>query len=140
MIWCICSGRGRRRCPSTCACFGRSVPWTRGDGRRRLYRMNGQTLKPIYDWVKDFESTRSERFEALDVVVEELQPNDNGHGGLRHTVRMQMPDSLVLCQPVATLQVTGAVPDGAYWTPIGDVSSGTGNTIQPRTHWPRLTG
>lgn len=36
----------------------------RGDGRRRLYRLNGHALKPIYDWVKDFEGTWSERFEG----------------------------------------------------------------------------
>src|SRR5215213_8909058 len=42
-------------------------------GRQRLYRLNGQPLKPIHDWVKDFERTWSERFEALDVVLEELK-------------------------------------------------------------------
>ena len=25
----------------------------RGDGRRRMYRLNGQPLKPIHDWVKN---------------------------------------------------------------------------------------
>ena len=44
----------------------------RGEGRRRLYRLNGAALRPIHDWVKDFERTWSERFDQLDVVLEEL--------------------------------------------------------------------
>src|SRR5437868_10990771 len=40
----------------------------RGDGRQRLYRLNGSALKPIHDWVKHFERTWSERFDALDDV------------------------------------------------------------------------
>ena len=44
----------------------------REDGRRRLYRLNGQALKPIHDWVKDYERSWAERFERLDVVLEEL--------------------------------------------------------------------
>jgi DNA-binding transcriptional ArsR family regulator len=45
----------------------------REDGRRRLYRMNGRALKPIHDWVKAYERTWSERFEELDVVLDELK-------------------------------------------------------------------
>ena len=45
----------------------------RGDGRRRLYRLNGRALKPIHDWVKEYERSWSERFEQLDVVLEELK-------------------------------------------------------------------
>ena len=44
----------------------------RDEGRRRLYRLNGQPLKPIHDWVKEFERAWNERFEALDDVLEEL--------------------------------------------------------------------
>src|SRR5918912_1922780 len=44
----------------------------RGDGRQRLYRLNGPALKPIHDWVKNYESTWSERFGRLDLVLEEL--------------------------------------------------------------------
>src|SRR5918994_4961924 len=43
----------------------------REEGRQRLYRMNGQALKPIHDWGKDYERTWSERFDQLDVVLEE---------------------------------------------------------------------
>jgi DNA-binding transcriptional ArsR family regulator len=44
----------------------------RDEGRQRLYRLNGQALKPIHDWVKNYERTWSERFDALDIVLEEL--------------------------------------------------------------------
>jgi DNA-binding transcriptional ArsR family regulator len=48
----------------------------RDEGRLRLYRLNGIALKPIYDWVKDFEHLWSERFARMDIVLAELQqPN-----------------------------------------------------------------
>jgi DNA-binding transcriptional ArsR family regulator len=53
----------------------------RGDGRRRLYRLNGRALKPVHDWVKDYERTWAERFERLDDVVEELKDKEAGDGG-----------------------------------------------------------
>ena len=45
----------------------------REDGRRRLYRLNGSALKPIHDWVRPYETMWTERFEQLDVVLEELK-------------------------------------------------------------------
>jgi DNA-binding transcriptional ArsR family regulator len=45
----------------------------RDEGRLRLYRLNGIALKPIYDWVKDFEHLWSERFTRMDIVLAELQ-------------------------------------------------------------------
>jgi DNA-binding transcriptional ArsR family regulator len=45
----------------------------RDEGRQRLYRLNGIALKPIFDWVKDFELLWSERFARLDDVLAELQ-------------------------------------------------------------------
>ena len=53
----------------------------RGDGRQRLYRLNGHALKPIHDWVKQYEDSWSERFERLDVVLEELKQNQEGDDG-----------------------------------------------------------
>jgi DNA-binding transcriptional ArsR family regulator len=50
----------------------------RGDGRRRLYRLNGPALRPIHDWVKAYEQTWSERFDRLDVVLEELKQKEEG--------------------------------------------------------------
>ena len=55
----------------------------RGDGRRRLYRLNGQALKPIHDWVRAYERTWSERFDQLDVVLDELKEKEEGHDGDR---------------------------------------------------------
>ena len=45
----------------------------RDSGRQRLYRLNGHALKPIHDWVKTYERTWDERFEALDDVLEDLK-------------------------------------------------------------------
>jgi DNA-binding transcriptional ArsR family regulator len=53
----------------------------RGEGRQRLYSLNGVALKPIHDWVKDYERTWSERFDQLDVVLEELKQKGEGDGG-----------------------------------------------------------
>jgi DNA-binding transcriptional ArsR family regulator len=50
-------------------------------GRQRLYRLNGAALKPIHDWVKEYESTWSERFERLDAVLEELKDDEGGDRG-----------------------------------------------------------
>jgi DNA-binding transcriptional ArsR family regulator len=52
----------------------------RGVGRRRLYRLNGRALKPIHDWVKGYERSWSDRFDALDVVLEELEQKEEGDG------------------------------------------------------------
>jgi DNA-binding transcriptional ArsR family regulator len=52
----------------------------REDGRRRLYRLNGHALKPIHDWVKSYEQSWTERFEQLDVVLEELKTKEEGDG------------------------------------------------------------
>ena len=45
----------------------------RDEGRQRLYRLNGQALKPIHDWVKNYERTWAERFDELDAVLEDLK-------------------------------------------------------------------
>jgi len=52
----------------------------REDGRRRLYRLNGQALKPIHDWVKSYERSWEERFDQLDVVLEDLEQKEQGDG------------------------------------------------------------
>jgi DNA-binding transcriptional ArsR family regulator len=45
----------------------------RDDGRQRTYRLNGRSLKPIHDWVKNYERLWNERFDAMDEVLEELK-------------------------------------------------------------------
>ncbi len=52
----------------------------REQGRQRLYRLNGHALKPIHDWVKTYECSWSERFERLDVVLEDLKQKEEGDG------------------------------------------------------------
>ena len=41
----------------------------RDEGRQRMYRLNGYALKPIYDWVKDYELSWTQRFDRLDAVL-----------------------------------------------------------------------
>ena len=48
-----------------------------------MYRLNGRPLKPIYDWVKNYERTWNERFEALDELLEELKDKEEGNDGSR---------------------------------------------------------
>jgi len=55
----------------------------RGAGRQRLYRLNGRALKPIHDWVREYEQTWSDRFELMDDVLEELKAKEEDHGGDR---------------------------------------------------------
>jgi DNA-binding transcriptional ArsR family regulator len=51
-------------------------------GRQRLYRVNGDALKPIHDWVKHYERAWTERFDRLDLVLAELTPEEEeGDGG-----------------------------------------------------------
>ena len=52
----------------------------RDQGRQRLYRLNGHALKPIHDWVKNYERTWAERFDRLDVVLEKLKEKEKGEG------------------------------------------------------------
>jgi DNA-binding transcriptional ArsR family regulator len=54
----------------------------RADGRRHVYRLNGEALKPIHDWVKTYEEAWSERFDELDAVLDELKKEEgDGRGG-----------------------------------------------------------
>ena len=48
----------------------------RASGRRRVYHLNGHALKPIHDWVKEYEETWSDRFDALDEVLADLRQEE----------------------------------------------------------------
>lgn len=50
----------------------------RTDGRLRLYRLNGHALKPIHDWVKNYERSWSDRLDQLDLVLEDLKLKEEG--------------------------------------------------------------
>lgn len=47
-------------------------------GRQRLYRLNGDALKPIHDWVSNYERLWADRFDELDVVLEDLKAKEQG--------------------------------------------------------------
>jgi DNA-binding transcriptional ArsR family regulator len=53
----------------------------RDQGRQRLYRLNGQALKPMHDWISNYERLWSDRFEQLDVVLEDLKRKEQGDDG-----------------------------------------------------------
>jgi DNA-binding transcriptional ArsR family regulator len=48
----------------------------RGAGRQHMYRVNGRPLRPIHDWVRNYEESWSQRFDRLDVVLEELKEKE----------------------------------------------------------------
>ena len=52
----------------------------REDGRQRLYRLNGNALKPIHDWVKNYERLWTERFDQMDALLEELKKEEDDGG------------------------------------------------------------
>jgi DNA-binding transcriptional ArsR family regulator len=45
-------------------------------GRQRLYQVNAERLKPIYDWVAPFERYWSERYDRLDEVLKDLESKE----------------------------------------------------------------
>jgi DNA-binding transcriptional ArsR family regulator len=53
----------------------------RDQGRQRLYRLNGPALKPMHDWVSNYERLWSDRFDQLDVVLEDLKRKEQGDDG-----------------------------------------------------------
>ena len=53
----------------------------RDAGRQRLYRLNGQPLRPIHDWVKNYERSWSEAFDRMDDLLEELKSKELEHDG-----------------------------------------------------------
>jgi DNA-binding transcriptional ArsR family regulator len=53
----------------------------RDHGRQRLYRLNGRALKPIHDWVSNYERTWAERFDQLDAVLEDLKQEEEEQNG-----------------------------------------------------------
>ena len=45
-------------------------------GRQRLYRVNAERLKPIYEWVAPFERYWNERYDRLDEILEDLKSKE----------------------------------------------------------------
>jgi DNA-binding transcriptional ArsR family regulator len=44
----------------------------RDDGRRRMYRINAEPLKPLHDWLARYERVWNERFDLMDTVLDDL--------------------------------------------------------------------
>ena len=53
----------------------------RDRGRQRMYRLNGRPLKPIHEWVKRYERSWNERFDALDELLEDLKGKEEDDDG-----------------------------------------------------------
>jgi DNA-binding transcriptional ArsR family regulator len=45
-------------------------------GRQRMYRVNAERLRPIYDWVTPYERLWNEKLDRLDQVLHELQKKE----------------------------------------------------------------
>lgn len=48
------------------------------DGRRRLYRLQAAHLRPMHDWLTQYERMWSDRFDRLDDYLRELQQKESG--------------------------------------------------------------
>ena len=48
-------------------------------GRQRMYRVNAERLRPIFDWVMPFEQFWNDRFDRLDKVLQEIQKKEKSH-------------------------------------------------------------
>ncbi len=48
-------------------------------GRQRMYRVNAEQLKPIYDWVTPYEQLWNARLDRLDKVLQEIQKKEKKH-------------------------------------------------------------
>ena len=65
----------------------------RDEGRQRMYRLDGRALKPIHDWVRDYEQSWSQRFDRLDVVLEELKNGRSKEMEARRAARTRDGDA-----------------------------------------------
>jgi DNA-binding transcriptional ArsR family regulator len=49
----------------------------RADGRRRLYRLDADHLRPLHDWLQKYAREWSRRLDRLDDYVSDLQRKDD---------------------------------------------------------------
>jgi len=45
----------------------------RADGRRRLYRLDHEHLRPLHDWLEKYEQSWNGRFDRMDDYLSDLQ-------------------------------------------------------------------
>ena len=48
-------------------------------GRQRMYQVNAEKLRPIFEWVTPFEKFWNERFDRLDKILEEIQEKEKNN-------------------------------------------------------------
>src|SRR5580693_1865240 len=48
----------------------------RAEGRRRLYRLEPEHLRPLRDWLARYEQAWNERMDRMDVYLQELQQQE----------------------------------------------------------------
>ena len=53
----------------------------RDDGRRRLYQLNREALRPISDWLGNVEALWADRLDRLESMVAELTIEEGRNGG-----------------------------------------------------------
>ena len=51
----------------------------RKEGRKRVYRVNAEQLKPIQIWIAQFEKYWQTQFDQLDSYLNQLQQNEDNH-------------------------------------------------------------
>ena len=52
----------------------------REQGRQRLYRLVPRALKPVHDWIRDYERLWEERFAELDAVLDDIKAKGEDDG------------------------------------------------------------
>ena len=52
----------------------------RADGRRRLYRLDPEHLRPVHDWVAKYERAINDRLDRIEDYLEELQRKGDDSG------------------------------------------------------------
>lgn len=53
---------------------------SRAEGRHRLYRLAPEHLRPVRDWVAEYEWAINDRLDRIDDYLDELQRQGDGHG------------------------------------------------------------
>lgn len=53
----------------------------REEGRQRLYSLNGESLKPIHDWIKPYQQAWNEQLDAMDELLQELKDKEDENVG-----------------------------------------------------------
>ncbi|MGN6431835.1 MAG: ArsR/SmtB family transcription factor [Gaiellaceae bacterium] len=52
----------------------------RAEGRRRLYSLEPERLRPMHDWLAKYERAWNERLDRMDDYLKELQEKESRHG------------------------------------------------------------